>query len=388
MSNIKRPRPAVPVLVHVDNPSGGDSAEITEEVKSLSNSVGTLSDSAQRRSLVAMTSDMRKALDDSTEAVENIHSNIGTTTDLITDTTVIGLLKKIKENTTGGGGGSGGGVDMTTVNTNTTQINNVLGNVSEESTSGTINGRLQRNNELAERTATNVLNMYNAVGSDTDNVGSSTIVGQLKQTNQTLGTVRSTTKSEDLFGKISTIRNYTENNNGKLVDIKKTIGEAGDVVSASTISGRLHSVAYVTGTRTDSAADTTISGKLQSIKNDTSKNYINVGYIKSTVGTTSDESNANTVIGLLKGIKESGGSGVGADMTTVNTNTTAIKDTIGTSGDPQDTNTISGKLSALRGTNNTIALYSETIRNNLGISSDSSSSNTVIGLLKRIIENN
>ena len=103
MSNIKRPRPAVPVLVHVDNPSGGDSAEVTEEVKSLSNAVGTLSDSAQRRSLVAMTSDMRKALNDSTEAVENIHSNIGTTTDLITDTTVIGLLKKIKENTEGGG---------------------------------------------------------------------------------------------------------------------------------------------------------------------------------------------------------------------------------------------------------------------------------------------
>ena len=75
-------------------------------------------------------------------------------------------------------------------------------------------------------------------------------------------------------------------------------------------------------------------------------------------------------------------------MTTVNTNTTAIKDTIGTSGDAQDTNTISGKLSALRGTNNTIALYSETIRNNLGVSSDSSSSNTVIGLLKRIIQNN
>ena len=123
MSNLKRPRPAIPVLVHVDNPSGGDSAEVTEEVKSLSNAVGTLTDSVQHRTLMTMTSDMRKALDDSTEAVENIHSNIGTTTDFSTDTTVIGLLKNIKENMTGGGGGSGGGVDMTTVNTNTTQIN-------------------------------------------------------------------------------------------------------------------------------------------------------------------------------------------------------------------------------------------------------------------------
>ena len=368
MSNIKRPRPAVPVLVHVDNPSGGDGAEITEEVKSLSNSMGTLSDSAQRRSLVAMTSDMRKALDDSTEAVENIHSNIGTTTDFSTDTTVIGLLKAIKEN-----GGSGTGADMTTVNTNTTEINNVLGDVAEGSTSGTINGRLQRNNELTERTATNVLNMHNAVGSNTDNVGSSTIVGQLKQTNQTLGTVRSTTNSENLFGKISTIRNYTENNNDKLVNIKKTIGEPGDVVSASTISGRLHSVAYVTGTKTDSADDATISGKLQAIKSTVGKvsdestgttiaarlaaiksatvsNYSVVDNLRDHVGFPSDQPTENTVIGLLKGIKANGGSG-GADMTTVNTKTTAINAAI-------------------------------------GATSDESTANTVIGLLKRIIQNN
>ena len=351
MSNNKRPRPAIPVLVHVDNQTEVDNTIVTKNVKS-------------------------------------INETLGSPNDYSTNTSVVGLLKGIKENITGGGGGSGGGVDMTTVNTNTTQINNVLGDVSEESTSGTINGRLQRNNELTERTATNVLNMHDAVGSKTDNVGSSTIVGQLKQTNKTLGTVRSTTASDDLFGKISAIRNYTENNNDKLVNIKNTLGEPGDVVSASTISGRLYSVADVTGTRTDSAADATISGKLQAIKIDTSKNYTNVGYIKSSVGTTSDASDANTVIGLLKGIKESGGSGAGADMTTVNTNTTAIKDTIGTSGDPQDTNTISGKLSALRGTNHTIALYSETIRNNLGVASDSSSSGTVIGLLKRIIENN
>ena len=335
MSNIKRPRPAVPVLVHVDNPSGGDSAEITEEVKSLSNSVGTLSDSAQRRSLVAMTSDMRKALDDSTEAVENIHSNIGTTTDLITDTTVIGLLKNIKENTAGGGGGSGGGVDMTTVNTNTTQINNVLGNVSEESTSGTINGRFQRNNELTERIATDVLNMHSAVGSNTDNVGFSTIVGQLKQTNQTLGTARSTTASEDLFGKISTIRNYTENNNGKLVDIKNTTGD----------------IKSTLGKVSDESTGTTISARLAAIKSATTSNYSVVDNLRDHIGFPSDTPTENTVIGLLKGIKESGGSGSGADMTTVNTKTTAINAAI-------------------------------------GATSDESTANTVIGLLKRIIQNN
>lgn len=351
MSNNKRPRPAIPVLVHVDNQTEVDNTIVTKNVKS-------------------------------------INETLGSPNDYSTNTSVVGLLKGIKENITGGGGGSGGGVDMSTVNTNTTEINNVLGDVSEGSTSGTINGRFQRNNELTEHIATDVLNMHNAVGTNTDNAGFSTIVGQLKQTNQTLGTARSTTTSEDLFGKISTIRNYTENNNGKLVDIKKTIGEAGDVVSASTISGRLHSIAYVTGTRNDSSTDTTISARLAAIKNATTSNYSVVDNLRNNIGFPNAEPTENTVIGLLKGIKESGGSGGGADMTTVNTNTTAIKDTIGTSGDAQDTNTISGKLSALRGTNNTIALYSETIRNNLGVSSDSSSSNTVIGLLKRIIENN
>lgn len=335
MSNNKRPRPAIPVLVHVDNQTEVDNTIITKNVKS-------------------------------------INETLGSPNDYSTNTSVVGLLKGIKENITGGGGGSGGGVDMTTVNTNTTQINNVLGGVSEGSTSGTINGRFQRNNELTERIATDVLNMHNAVGAKTDNAGFGTIVGQLKQTNQTLGTPRSTTASEDLFGKISTIRNYTENNNGKLVDIKNTTGD----------------IQSTLGKVSDASTGTTISARLAAIKSATTSNYSVVDNLRDNIGFPNAEPTENTVIGLLKGIKESGGSGSGADMTTVNTNTTAIKDTIGTSGDAQDTNTISGKLSALRGTNNTIALYSETIRNNLGVSSDSSSSNTVIGLLKRIIENN
>lgn len=335
MSNIKRPRPAVPVLVHVDNQTEVDNTIVTENVKS-------------------------------------INETLGSPNDYSTNTSVVGLLKGIKENITGGGGGSGSGVDMSTVNTNTTKINNVLGDVSEGSTSGTINGRLQRNNELTEHISTDVLNMHNAVGANTDNAGFSTIVGQLKQTNQTLGTPRSTTASEDLFGKISTIRNYTENNNDKLVNIKNTTDDI-----KSTI-----------GTTSDESTGTTISARLAAIKSATVSSYAVVDNLRDHIGLPSDQPTENTVIGLLKGIKESGGSGSGADMTTVNTNTTAIKDTIGTSGDAQDTNTISGKLSALRGTNNTIALYSETIRNNLGVSSDSSSSNTVIGLLKRIIENN
>ena len=244
MSNNKRPRPAIPVLVHVDNQTEVDNTIVTKNVKS-------------------------------------INETLGSPNDYSTNTSVVGLLKGIKENITGGGGGSGGGVDMTTVNTNTTQINNVLGDVSEGSTSGTINGRFQRNNELTERISTDVLNIHSAVGANTDNAGFSTIVGQLKQTNQTLGTVRSTTASDDLFGKISTIRNYTENNNGKLVDIKNTTGD----------------IKSTLGKVSDGPTGTTISGKLQAIKIDTGNNYINTSDIKSKIGTSADASTENTVIG-------------------------------------------------------------------------------------------
>ena len=328
MSNNKRPRPAIPVLVHVDNQTEVDNTIVTKNVKS-------------------------------------INETLGSPNDYSTNTSVVGLLKGIKENITGGGGGSGGGVDMTTVNTNTTQINNVLGDVSEGSTSGTINGRFQRNNELTERIATDVLNMHNAVGANTDNAGFSTIVGQLKQTNQTIGTVNSTTTEDTISGKLLSLKILLNNTDENTRAIKSTVGKV-----------------------SDGSTGTTISAKLAAIKSATTSNYSVVDNLRDNIGFPNAEPTDNTVIGLLKGIKESGGSGSGADMTTVNTNTTAIKDTIGTSGDAQDTNTISGKLSALRGTNNTIALYSETIRNNLGVSSDSSSSNTVIGLLKRIIQNN
>lgn len=348
MSHNKVFNNTIPIRVSVanwdENTGGGD---VEADISHINRNVAQVHNNGG--GLVNSESTIHDRMTDSNLHLESIEENTRT------------IISKIQNNS-----------DLTTVNSNTTDINNVLGDVSEGSTSGTINGRFQRNNELTERIATDVLNMHNAVGANTDNEGFSTIVGQLKQTNQTLGTVRSTTDSDDLFGKISTIRNYTENNNGKLIDIKNTTGD----------------IKSTLGKVSDASTGTTISARLAAIKSATTSNYSVVDNLRNNIGFTNDASTENTVIGLLKGIKESGGSGTGADMTTVNTNTTAIKDTIGTSGDAQDTNTISGKLSALRGTNNTIALYSETIRNNLGVSSDSSSSNTVIGLLKRIIENN
>ena len=379
MNNIKRPRPAVPVLVHVDNPSEIDNAEVAEEVKSLSNAVGTRFDSAQRQSLVSMTSDMRKALNDSTEAVENIHSNIGTTTDLITDTTVIGLLKKIKENTTGGGGGSGGGVDMTTVNTNTTQINNNIGTSSDTTDNTTVIGRLA-NIQLTDsntytqvsdiKETTYVLNAKLGNISETD--ASGTIMGRLTDLqgkssamNTALGTASSEQNANDVIGKLKQIQltdsdTYTQVAHVKSATdiISQKLGVVNETATSGTVLGRLTSLKQTSstissytqdintriGTASDTATYTTVLGRLTSLHEKTNA-------IKNNVGFTTDQSNENTIIGLLKAIKGNGGAGTGADMTTVNTKTTAINAAI-------------------------------------GATSDESTANTVIGLLKRIIQNN
>ena len=94
-----------------------------------------------------------------------------------------------------------------------------------------------------------------------------------------------------------------------------------------------------------------IIGKLKQIQVNATDTYISANNISSAVGGTSNPSSSNTVIGLLKAIKGNGGAGTGADMTTVNTKTTAINAAI-------------------------------------GATSDESTANTVIGLLKRIIQNN
>ena len=333
MNNIKRPRPAVPVLVHVDNPSGGDSAEVTEEVKSLSNAVGPLSDSAQRRSLVAMTSDMRKALNDSTEAVENIHSNIGTTTDFSTDTTVIGLLKNIKENMTGGGGG--GGVDMTTVNTNTTQINDNIGTSSDTTANTTVIGRLA-------------------------NIQQQSILA-----NTALGTASSGQNTNDVIGKLKQIQLNGSNTYTQVTDIKDTtdvlsakLGATSETGTSGTVIGRLASLQEKTnaintalGTADSDKNTNNVIGKLKQIQLNVLSSANLTNAIDSAVGAPNNASSSNTVIGLLKAIKENGGSGTGTDMTTVNAKTTAINAAI-------------------------------------GATSDESTANTVIGLLKRIIQNN
>lgn len=173
----KRPRPAIPVLVHVDNPaevgsvtvdtstiegkmdtvinnqnriydkiptsSGGSSADLTtvnEKITTLATATGTTSSTTGANDLVGLVKNLRGAVgilgtalppnSDSVRALLfNIRGGIGNSTNdpTSTGTSVRDLLTAIKENTASGG--SGGGADLTTVNEKITAINDTVGSL-------------------------------------------------------------------------------------------------------------------------------------------------------------------------------------------------------------------------------------------------------------------
>ena len=171
----KRPRPAIPVLVHVDNPaevgsvtvdtstiegkmdtvitnqnriydkiptsSGGSSADLTtvnQKITTLATAVGPADATTGDRNLIGHVINLVGSMGDFNYPVSqtgstvrgflnNIRNAIGNSTadPTATETTVRGLLTAIKENTASGG--SGGSADLTTVNENTTTIKNMIG---------------------------------------------------------------------------------------------------------------------------------------------------------------------------------------------------------------------------------------------------------------------
>lgn len=110
---------------------------------------------------------------------------------------------------------------------------------------------------------------------------------------------------------------------------------------------------------------------------------VSLAPVTDALGETTDTSSSNTVIGLLKNIASSSGSG---------TDVTNIEEVLGTKTDIASDGTISGlnqgiydKLTAI---NSTDTAVSTIIADTLGESTDTDSANSVIGLLKNIKSTN
>ena len=190
----KRPRPAIPVLVHVDNPAevgsvtvdvstiegkmdtvitnqnriydkiptsgGGSSADLTtvnQKITTLAAAVGPANSGTGDRNLIGHVINLVGSIGDFNAAstpsggtvksyLSNIRNAIGNSTidPTATETTVRGLLTAIKENTaSGGGGGGGGSADLTTVNEKTTALAAAIGSASDDSSTVSVIGLLK-----------------------------------------------------------------------------------------------------------------------------------------------------------------------------------------------------------------------------------------------------
>ena len=191
----KRPRPAIPVLVHVDNPaevgsvtvdtstveekmdtvinnqeriynkiptsSGGSSADLTTvnaNTTALAEAIGTTGSSLANSDLIGLVKNLRSAVglsgtglplssDSVRSFLYNLREAVGNSINepTATETTVRGLLTAIKENTAsgGGGGGSGGSADLTTVNEKTTALAAAIGSASDDASTVSVIGLLK-----------------------------------------------------------------------------------------------------------------------------------------------------------------------------------------------------------------------------------------------------
>lgn len=185
----KRPRPAIPVLVHVDNPTeaasvtvdtstiegkmdtvinnqnriydkiptssgGGGSADLTtvnEKTTQLATAIGTADSFSNSYDLLGRIKNLVSAVGDANARptlngittrsyLYNIREAVGSaeSSPTTTETTVRGLLTAIKENTASGGGG--GSADLTTVNEKITALATATGNTSSSTAANDLVG--------------------------------------------------------------------------------------------------------------------------------------------------------------------------------------------------------------------------------------------------------
>lgn len=312
----KRPRPAIPVLVHVDNPTdaasvtvdtstiegkmdtvinnqeriydkiptstGGGSADLTtvnQKITTLAAAVGLANSGTGDRNLIGHVINLVGSIGDFNSAVtpsggtvksylSNIRNAIGNSINepTATETTVRGLLTAIKENTASGGGG--GSADLTTVNEKTTSIAAAIGTTDSVSNSYDLLGRIK--------------NLVSAVGD-------ANITPVLNGT---------------------TTRSY-------LYNIREAIGDSNVGVNAKS---------------------NTVRSFLYNIRD-------SIGH-----SLNSPTATGTTVRDLLTAIKEntaSGGSGGSADLTTVNEKTTALAAAIGSASDDASTVSVIGLLKSI-----------------------------------------
>lgn len=286
MNPNKRPRPAIPLLVHVDNPT--EAASVTIDTSAVEGKLNTV---------------IRNQ--------EKIYEKIPTST----------------------GGGGGGSADMTTVNEKTTALAAAVGTIDSGQAADTlvglgknIRGALGHWNVELNPGATSVRdllsNIKGAVGDSTEapiTTGNSVRDLIVQQKNMS-ALIREATSS-----------------------LANVAGKPNDDVNSNTLSGKLHRVVATLGKVGELPGNSSIYAFLNNIKTSVGSSSNEPNIDGSSVRDLLAAIKANTASGGGGG----GGGGGSADLTTVNEKTTQLATAIGTADDTSSTVSVIGLLKSI-----------------------------------------
>ena len=286
MNPNKRPRPAIPLLVHVDNPT--EAASVTVDTSAVEGKLNTVISNQER------------------------------------------IYEKIPTSTGGGGGGT---ADMTTVNEKTTALADTVGTTTSGETTNTLVG-------LAKNIKGAVGDWNGTVSPNSSSVRSLLYILMKSVGNFTESPTTSGYSVRDLMvqqkNMSASIREYT-------TSLVSAVGSPNDEINANTLYGKLFRVASTLGTPGETPGNSSIYAFLSNIKsgigNSTSVPNKNGDSVRDLLAAIKE----NTASGGGGG----GGGGGSSDLTTVNEKTTALATAIGTADDTSSTVSVIGLLKSI-----------------------------------------
>ena len=286
MNPNKRPRPAIPLLVHVDNPT--EAASVTVDTSAVEGKLNTVISNQER-----------------------IYEKIPTST----------------------GGGGGGAADMTTVNEKTTALADAVGTTTNGETTNTLIG-------LAK-------NIKGAVGDWNGSVSpnSSSVRSLLYILMKSVGnfTESPTTSGYSVRDLMVQQKNMSASTRETLIGLVNTIGTSSDSVDTNTLYGKLSRIASTVGRVGELPGNNSVYAFLNNIKGSIGSSSNEPNKDGSSVRDLLAAIKENTASGGGGG----GGGGGSADLTTVNEKTTALATAIGTADDTSSTVSVIGLLKSI-----------------------------------------
>lgn len=286
MNPNKRPRPAIPLLVHVDNPA--EVASVTVDTSAVEGKLNTVISNQER-----------------------IYEKIPTST----------------------GGGGGSAADMTTVNEKTTALAAAVGTIDSGQGADTLVG-------LAK-------NIRGAVGHWNVELdpGATSVRGLLSNIKGAVGdsTEAPTTTGNSVRDLMVQQKNMSALIREATSSLANVAGTPKDSVNANTLYGKLFRVASTLGTVGELPGNNSVYAFLNNIK----QSIGSVGSDPSSTGNTVRDLLTAIKENTASGGGGGGGGGGSADMTTVNEKTTQLATAIGTADDTSSTVSVIGLLKSI-----------------------------------------